>query len=53
VRKMAEPIQDAIWVVDLDGPTPHVLHGGAHYATWRIQMNRPCSAAMQNIVKLI
>ena len=40
--------RDAVGLVDLVWPRKHALHGVHIVATWRIRLNRPCSAAMQN-----
>jgi len=37
----------------LVGRRKHVLNGVHSGATWRIQLNRPCAAAMRPVVKLL
>jgi len=51
--KMAEPIDMLFGLWTRVGAGKHVL-GGVHIgATWRIQLNRPCAAAMRLFVRLL
>ena len=44
--KTAEPIEMSFEMWTLVDPTKHVLDGVHIRATWQIQVNRPCVAAM-------
>ena len=51
--KTAELIEMPFAVWNRVGPRKRVLDGRVHIgATWRIQSNRPCAAAMRPYVKL-
>ena len=50
---MAEPIEMLFGVWTRVGPRKHVLDGVHIDATWRIQLNRPCAAAMRPFVELL
>ena len=49
----AEPIEMPFSVWTRVGPMKHVFDGVHIGATWRIQLNRPCAAAMRLYVKLL